>query len=134
MGEPVVDHPRLGLDAEVVGGELAERPAAIAVRSRSDLKDERLTALLGKRAEVVVHVVDELEVDECLGGRRYAPLLLVRAHAFRTQHVARVAVDRDHRVQGPAVLPIETEEGRGGAGVVPSRHSDGVRRRAQVRR
>ena len=81
MREPVVDHPCLGFHTEIVDGELAERPAPIAIGARSDLEDECLAAFSWERAEVVVHVVDELEIDERFGRRRHPPPLLIGADA-----------------------------------------------------
>src|SRR2546428_12238751 len=121
MGEPGIDHPRLGYHTEIVDGELAERPAAIAVGSRADLKDDGLAALARERAEVVVHVVNELEVNERLRGRRDAPVLFVSADMLWTQHIAGVPVHRDDRAQRPPVLPIYAEQRRGRARVIPTR-------------
>ena len=130
MGEPVVDHSGLGIHAEIVDRELAERPAPVAEGARSDLENERLAPFSWERAEVVVHVLDELEVDEGLSRWRHPPLLLVRADVVGTQHVARVPVHRDDRIERASVLPVEAEHRRRSARVVPSGHADCVRRGA----
>src|SRR5690349_7011319 len=58
--EPLVDHARLRLEAEVVHRELPEAPRAVAVRATPDLEDERLAALARERAEVISEVLEEL--------------------------------------------------------------------------
>src|SRR5436309_6455831 len=67
--EPRVDHPRLGREGQVSGGELLESPLRALVRSGADLEDQRLTALAREGREVVVQVRQELEVDEEFDGR-----------------------------------------------------------------
>src|SRR5205814_2888538 len=60
--QPVVDHARLRVEAEVIDGELSEPPLAVPIGPAADLEDERLTALAREGREVVGEVLKEFEV------------------------------------------------------------------------
>ena len=98
MREPRVDHPRLGREGQVSGGELLESPLRALVRSGADLEDQRLTALAREGREVVVQVRQELEVDEEFDGRSIPPRLCSDDHPLRPHRLAAWPVHGEHRV------------------------------------
>src|SRR5207245_7109849 len=121
-----IDHPRLGFHAQILDRELPERPLTLAIGTRADLEDKGLAAFAWEGAEVIVHVMDELEVDEGLGRRRHPPPLLIRADVIGTQHLAVVSIHRDDRIERESVLAVEAEDRRRGPRVVPARDADSV--------
>ena len=123
VGDPGIDHLGLRLRGELVDGELGERPGRVAIRAAADLEDQSLSALSGEGTEVVVEIVDELEVDECLDRGGDSPPLLVRGHAGRPEDLALVTIHLDHLVERPGVLSVDAESCRRCALVVPAREA-----------